>query len=229
MKRVIAAIAGLLTVASGAFAAPITYDLNITFPASTYYCVGCGGSESPPQTPGGTVNGTVTFDSSLSGADRLVSFDFSTFLPQQDPLSSYAPAQEFNFDYKSSDADVSVAAVGDTFTFHDVTQLFDPAPSNPPVNFKYGWNAFFRLTLDGPLGGSTLDATLSETVHYQSNAGFDLFSYRWIPRNDRRARNGDIAVTLTSANVPAVPLPAAGFLMIGALGGLSLIRSRKKA
>ena len=38
---------------------------------------------------------------------------------------------------------------------------------------------------------------------------------------------GNDAFTLASANVAAVPVPAAGFLLIGALGGLAALRRRK--
>jgi hypothetical protein len=229
MKTTIAAMIGLFAITGGAGAAPIAYDVNLSFEASTYYCVGCGGAESLPQTPGGTITGTITLDGDLTGVDRLVAFDFMTFLPQQDPLSVYSPAHSFTFDYDSSDPSMVVTAVGDTFTIHNQSQLVPPPAASPPVGFDVGWNAVLTMTLLGPLGGPSVDAAFGEAVHLQSNAGFDLYSYRWIPRNDRRARNGDTEATLSSASLSLVPLPAGLPLLITGLGILGLQARRRRA
>lgn len=228
MKTMIAALAALMATAGASGAAPITYGFDMQFDASTYYCVGCGGSESVAQLPGGTAAGTLTFDADLAGASRLVAFDFSTTLPVQDPISSYAPNQSFAFDYDSSGPGMALSAVGDVFTIHNTTQLGPPPVTNPTTNFDIGWNASFSIDLTGALGGPTLDAILGETVSLQSVAGFDSWSYSYIPRNDRRARNGFTSAVLS--DTATVPVPATLPLLVMALGGLGVaVRRRKRA
>lgn len=75
----------------------------------------------------------------------------------------------------------------------------------------------FVVTGDGALGGGVVGVDTPGTESFNSDGIFDFRS--------NRAR--EFGVTVTADPVAPVPLPAAGFLLVGAMGGLAALRRRR--
>ena len=85
----------------------------------------------------------------------------------------------------------------------------------------------FAASLIGPNANNTGDLYGLSTLFNAINGFTQTLSVTWTGINT--ASNGGNAAGLLIQAVPsAVPVPAAGFLMIGALGGLAALRRRRK-
>ena len=217
-QRNLAAVAlfASLTCGSNAVAAPVIYQIDVNYDATDFFCVGCGGTNMIYPDYGGTLAGTVTIDDDLTAASRIVAYDLVGFLPQEPQDFIYGPRRSFNFNYVSTAPTVSVSnLVGDVFAFTSLTELDGD---------NLGWNSSLVMNVTGGLTDGSLAASFEETVHFQSVAGFDIYS-RQILRNDRRARNMNTPTTLTEAT--AVPLPAGAPLVLAGIGAFAALRRRK--
>ncbi|MAS03139.1 MAG: hypothetical protein CL534_00315 [Ahrensia sp.] len=205
-----------LCLAIPAQAAPITYNVDFSFDASDYFCVGCGGANSEPE-PGGSLSGWLTLDDELTGAARLVAFDFITYLPQAPADISYAPSTSLGDRYLSTETGISVStgSSADQFIISNITDL---VAGN-------GWNSSVSMTLLSGLGGPILDAVFEETFALRIQYPFDYVAGFAPSRNDRRARNLNTEATLVVSS--AVPLPASLPLLAAGIGALALLRRRR--
>lgn len=216
MYRLAVAI-GALCFGSAVVAAPITYEIDVQYDATDYFCVGCGGGNTIYPNHGGTLAGSITLDGDLTGVNRIVDYNFTGFIPQEPPEYTVGPGRSFNFTYDSTDPDFEVTnAGGDVFTFSNWSDL--------DAN-GVGWNTHVVMSITGGWGGPTLDATFSETASLRLIASTGGF-YGTVYRNDRRARNMDMATVL--AQPSAVPLPAGALFLLTGLVGCAALAARRK-
>ncbi len=94
------------------------------------------------------------------------------------------------------------------------------------ASFKIGASTGFG---DGSLsvGATPIDKKIDYLALFNSNfAGIDTFR---ITSNKVDKKSANLRVDSIAGTVAAVPVPAAGFLLLGALGGLAALRRRRKA
>ena len=119
------------------------------------------------------------------------------------------------------------AALTDTWDLGVGNDIPHPRITNADGLTAYvgGWTQdFFNAlygTLVGTIGAGNFFALGTNTTFVAATSG-TLFLYNFDSYSDDNG--GEIEVT-----VSAVPVPAAGFLLFGALGGLALLRRRKTA
>lgn len=119
-----------------------------------------------------------------------------------------------------SDMDATKYSVGDVSGTATITVAeFGPGSGNGGTPFSATFQFFSGVT---PLGFVSLDGPASNSV-------IGTFNLPGQEVTGTVESNGGSADFKINIDIATVPLPAAGFLMIGALGGLGIARRRKKS
>ena len=109
--------------------------------------------------------------------------------------------------------------------WHNLSFAYSPRDSSITTNMvSYGISTLFGDTINGPTVGvpQGVWTVVSKNFEVQTAGTYSLFF-------DGATESDSIGGFIDGIKVEPVPLPAAGFLLIGALGGLAAMRRRKKS
>lgn len=123
------------------------------------------------------------------------------------------------------------AGIADTWTLGDYFPYTRETNADGLTNPYFGTWTQSGLTarfgsLVGQVTGTGTLLDFGTSYSGLATAAGELFLYSW--DQNYSDNSGSIDVTITTDKISAVPLPAAGFLLIGALGGLTALRRRKQ-
>ncbi len=177
---------------------------------------------------------------SMPGASGINSWDIFNPVPGWDITGSNGlelqtkntiPLTPFDGDYYAELDGTENTSIAQDITLNEgsykLSFAFSPRSDSITTNMvSYGISTLFANTINGPMVGVPKGVwTVVSQNFVVSTAGiYSLFF-------DGASQSDSIGgfVDGIEINVEPVPLPAAGFLLIGALGGLAAMRRRKKA
>lgn len=236
MKQFILATVAAMTLGTMAHAAPITFFGENLSPAET--------------TTGAPVTARNAFLSTLAGNIGTEDFETPTTLPEiQFPGSSGDITATLN-----GDATIYSTPFGGRFATSGSRFVETASGSGFNITFStaisafgfygtdigdFGNNLILRLTKEG---GGTVDLSVGNNVGANGSSEGSLLFFGFIDVNQAYTRidflntpGGEdvfgfddmiIGDSSQIVNPPAVPLPAAGWLLLAAVGGLSLMKRR---
>ncbi|GAB4510887.1 MAG: hypothetical protein Tsb0019_05780 [Roseibium sp.] len=203
-------LAGVLT--SAADASVVTYTIDDYFGG---HINASANGHSNPTLPHAKLSGTLSFDTALSDIDALVGYSLTSWLPNQNGGTSRTSSYSFGS-----------GAVGIRFA---------SKPDGAHFNLYGDSNSLLSLVIDTlSVGDEVLSFTASEkflnckTIYYGGpvnsckapNYGIGLGT-------GVQGQNTSAAMTGTNAaSVTPVPLPAAGLLLLSAVGGGAVFSRR---
>lgn len=109
--------------------------------------------------------------------------------------------------------------------WHNLSFAYSPRDTSITTNMvSFGISTLFGDTINGPTAGvpQGVWTVVSRNFEVQTAGTYSLFF-------DGATESDSIGGFIDAVRVDPVPLPAAGFLLIGALGGLAAMRRRKKS